>query len=90
MQFRVRLAAAVVFEVPVCVVTLAVRRRKETGTLQLRLAAGAHTVDRVTCAGCRMPTAAPVLCDDALHPRCEHCEPSASGRPRCRARTRKG
>lgn len=84
-RVQLRAAAVGVFHVPVCQVTLDVKRRKLAGQLLVRLCAGAHALDRVTCAACGGATAAPLLCDDALHPLCETCVPSAAGRPACRA-----
>jgi hypothetical protein len=64
-------------------VSMTLRRRKASRTLELEYDAATHRMVAPLCDGCAGAAPRPAACDDALHLLCEACAPRAEGRVSC-------
>jgi hypothetical protein len=85
LRVRVDPVALVAIAMRVAEIRIRLRRRKGEREIALHVPPFARTPDALACVACPGTTAAPLLCDDALHVLCETCAPDAGGRPRCPA-----
>lgn len=89
LRTRLSPAALLVVETRVAEVRLRLRRRKGEREVGARVPPGARAADALACEGCVDATLRVALCDERLHVLCERCAPSAQGRVRCPACTRR-
>ncbi len=72
-------------EVDGAFITMILRRRKASRTLELEYDAATRRLVPISCDGCGAAALRPAACDDAVHLLCETCAPRAEGRFACPA-----
>lgn len=85
LRIEIRPIATVLFETPVVLVNLGLKRRKGTRTLELEYDGRCRALVPPACEHCRGPAPRPAACDDEMHLLCETCAPKAEGRLSCPA-----
>ena len=70
---------------PVCRVSLELRRRKATRTIELEYDGATRRLVPPRCEACHLEAPRPAACDGAVHLLCESCAPRSEGRIACAA-----
>jgi hypothetical protein len=85
MKVEVRPVALLLVEAPTYRMSLELRRRKLSRTVDVEFDCATRKLVAPVCDGCGSPAPRPAACDDAVHLLCERCAPKSEGRIACSA-----
>ena len=91
MKVELKPVALLLVEAPTYRLSLELRRRKASRTVEVEYDCATRRLVAPACDGCGGPALRPAACDDAVHLLCERCAPKSDGRISCSAcRGRRG